>query len=138
MIRSVPVESGSVLAAAGFAAKAVRALQVQSIAPDPLENSRADFLQAMELLGADRKLRNSLLNEKTRLTARVHISCKQQTWCEIFGEPQSVEQYQFESTRPPVHIWKYTCKDGPIACVGHLFERSPGETWIVIVRVGLI
>lgn len=140
MIRSTPQENSSslVIANTGFAAKAVKALQTDTIVPDRLENTRADFLQALELLGAGCKLRRSLLNEKTRLTARVHISCKQRTWCEIFGEPQCVEQYHFQSSRTPVHIWKHFCKDGAVACVGHIFERSPGDDWIVVVRVGLL
>ena len=35
----------------------------------------------------------------------------------------------------PAKAWCYQCTDGPVTCVGHLFERCPGQQWMIVKKV---
>ena len=118
----------------GFALQAARVLGIQGFHATHDPGSRGDFLQALHQLGAEPKIHRL----PTRLAMHVHVSCSQEHWTEIFGEPECVEEVVVPWGKHALHRWKHFCSDGPITCIGHLFERSPGVCWVVVVRIALL
>jgi hypothetical protein len=118
----------------GYAGRAARACGARFARVVHDAGCRNDFLQALHLLGAGRtfdKLRS-------HLTMPVHLACSLTTWTEVFGEPACLEEIRALSSRQLLHRWRHTCSDGPITCVGHLFEQSPGVQRVVLTRISLL
>lgn len=99
--------------------------------------SRADFMDALRRLGTRRNERRLRCADGARLMIPVHVSCAYERWAALVGPPESVHEYQTAALQMPVVVWKQQCVDGPVTCIGHLFERSSGERWVTVVRVGL-
>ena len=102
--------------------------------------SKADFIQALRILGAG--LPNaSFLYEYgypgSREIQRVFLSCPLGTWRRVFGKPESVIDHCENLANMPLQTWEHECLDGTIICIGHLFERVPGEPWVILARVCL-
>lgn len=97
--------------------------------------SRRDFLQSLELLGARPSLCTAS-GEKARRTLPVLVSCSYGAWRRLFGEPQEVATHNVPSARETISVWRHSCTDGPVTCIGHLSERSPGVRWVILIRVG--
>ncbi len=94
-------------------------------------------MQALRLLGAKLGFRRQINALSALLTAPVHVSCSRETWTTVFGEPDCIEAIGDSMAKDSLYLWKHFCTDGPITCIGHLFERWPGESWVVVVRVSL-
>lgn len=120
---------------ASFAYRAARFYRIGglSIAHEP--GSRADFAQALQLLGASPGIRRLMLGRMSHLTMPVHVSCSRNDWEQVFGKVDCIEEGGVSEASDSLYRWKYFCTDGPITCHGHLFERAPSERWIVVVRV---
>jgi hypothetical protein len=97
--------------------------------------SRGDFLQALQQLGAEPRIRRLQSRLGNCRMMRVHVSCSRDDWVNIFGEPECIEEITVPSTKHVLNRWKHFCSDGSVTCIGHLFERSPGIHWIVVMRV---
>jgi hypothetical protein len=58
-----------------------------------------------------------------------------QSWVALFGEPQRVSMHfdlphtKWESS------WEQQLPNGPLQCVGCIFERSPGIQWIIVKQL---
>ena len=114
----------------------VSGVQGFHVAHDP--GSRADFLQALQQLGAEPELRRLQSGRNTRRMMRVHVSCSKDDWVKVFGEPECVEEIVVPSVRHVQYRWKHRCSDGSVTCVGHLFEQSLGVSWVVVMRVMIL
>ena len=68
----------------------------------------------------------------------VHLSCSQDDWTKVFGEPECVEEVRVRRPGEAVHLWKHFCSDGHVTCTGHLFEQARGSRWVVLTRVALV
>jgi hypothetical protein len=119
-----------------FRAARVSAIRGFHVAHDP--DSRGDFLQALQLLGAEPNISRLQRCRSTCRIMRVHVSCSRDNWIEIFGEPECVEEIVVPSTKHVLNLWKHSCSDGLVTCIGHLFEQSPGVRWIVVTRIALL
>ncbi len=102
----------------------------------PPTQSQQDFLQALQLLGGKPRLGRYRSGDWGRRALPVCVSCSYRAWLSLFGEPQEVET-NGSSSRVVVHTWRHCCTDGPVTCIGRLFERSSGVQWVVLVRVCL-
>lgn len=98
---------------------------------------RHDFLEALQLLGTRRSDRRLRCTENARLMLPVHVSCSYERWVAAVGEPEEVREYKTPSMHTPITVWRQFCADGPVTCIGHLFQRPDGERWVAVVRVGL-
>jgi hypothetical protein len=110
----------------GFAARRV-----------PPQNSRRDFIQALEVLGAKSTFYRLASGDPMPRTIRLHISCPYRAWVQVFGKPRDLEKHRTSSARVAIHLWKHQCEDGPVTCIGQLSERLPGLRWVTVMRVGL-
>ncbi len=119
-----------------FRAALVSGVQGFHVAHDP--GSRADFLQALQQLGAGPALHRLQRSDSTRKMTRLHVSCSRADWVKVFGEPECVEEISVPVSKYVQYRWKHFCSDGSITCVGHLFEQSPGVSWVVAMRVALL
>ena len=70
-------------------------------------------------------------------TVRLHLSCAYHTWVKVFGRPEALEKHRVGATHAAIHMWRHSCKDGPVTCIGQISERLPGMRWVVVTRVGL-
>ena len=116
-----------------FRAAFVSGAQGFHVAHDP--GSRADFIQALQQLGAEPRIRRLQSSRNTRRMVLVHVSCSRDHWTEIFGEPEGVEEISVPTSKYILYRWKHLCSDGSVNCIGHLFEQSPGVHWVVVMRV---
>jgi hypothetical protein len=97
------------------------------------DRSRADFLREIQSLGSGR--RSQPANSDI---LPVHVSCPYETWTNVFGEPESVIEYHEVPTRLAVQVWKHPCADGPVSCVGHIYEHPSGSKWVIAFRLGFL
>jgi hypothetical protein len=59
-------------------------------------------------------------------------------WEHAFGPIEGISNHCSSTSRGlSVQVWKQPCSDGPVICVGHVFERPSGVKWIVLVRLCL-
>lgn len=116
-----------------FRAARLRNTRGFRVAHDP--GSRGDFIQALQLLGTNPEVRRLLASRTPCLTVPVHLSCSRANWTEVFGEPGRIEEGG--AAKDSLYLWKHSCTDGPITCLGYLFEQRPGEGWVVVVRISL-
>lgn len=100
--------------------------------------SREDFFHALRLLGAEPSIRQLGINDSQHLVGHVHVSCSQETWNKVFGPPVDAEDYQDPQSNQPLHLWKHFCSDGPVTCIGHLFQQTSGVRWVVLMRVAIL
>ena len=86
---------------------------------------REDFLQALRAMGATGGVTHSQVG--TPDTEEVHggfLSCSREAWVQAFGEPENVVAREDQETRGAPDTWCYRCTDGPVTCVGHLFDAA--------------
>ena len=100
--------------------------------------SRDGFLQALRLIGATGGVTycHTLVGQPG--TEEVHsgfLSCPRKVWVQAFGELENVVHREDPGTRSPPDAWCYECTDGPVTCVGHLFERCPDQEWMIVKKV---
>jgi hypothetical protein len=121
-----------------FAFRAALVLGIRGfhVAHEP--GSRADFIQALQLLGAEPKIHGLQSSRNNRRMMPVHVTCSQDNWAEIFGEPECVEEIPVPASKHVLYRWKHLCSDGSVTCIGHLFEQSPGVHWVVVMRVMIL
>jgi len=100
-------------------------------------NSRRDFIQALEVLGAKSTYYRLASGDPMPRTIPLHISCPYRTWVKVFGKPKDLEKHCRSAARVAIHLWKHQCEDGPVTCIGQLSERLPGLRWVTVMRVGL-
>ena len=98
---------------------------------------RHDFLETLRLLGTRRNDRRLRCADHARLMFPVHVSCPYEQWVAIVGLPEDLKNYKTPSMHTPVSVWKQSCIDGPVTCIGHVFQRGDGERWVTVVRVGM-
>lgn len=120
----------------GFASNAAWTCGAGGFRGTPEPGSRADFMQALQLLGARLESCQGMDGRTARLAVPVHVSCSRHKWAAAFGEPDCVQGGRAAGAKD-LHLWKHFCTDGPITCIGHRFERRPGEGWVIVVRVCL-
>ncbi len=123
----------------GFVERASRASgrRVFATRRVPPSNSRRDFIQALQILGGKSKFYRLRGSDPMPRTIPLHISCPYRTWVKVFGKPTDLEKHCRSSAGVAIHLWKHHCEDGPVTCIGQLFERLPGLRWVVVMRVGL-
>ena len=100
--------------------------------------SRRDFIGALRLLGAEfvDEYDNSRVEDSGhQVRFRAFLSCSLEAWTQVFGKPRNIGDGDDSLVRVPVRIWEHETTDGPLRCVGHLFERVPGEQWVILARV---
>jgi hypothetical protein len=95
--------------------------------------TRADFLQALRRLDSAR----TQCPDHFRLMRPVYVNCSYDAWTAAMGEPEEVRQYRVGSMHGAIGVWKHHCADGPVTCIGHVFERSGARPWVIVMRVGL-
>ena len=118
-----------------FAFRAALVLGIRGfhVAHEP--GSRGDFLQALQQLGAEPKVCRLQDGHNTRKMMQVHVSCSHDDWVKVFGKTECVEEIPIAASKRVLYRWKHLCSDGSVTCIGHLFEQSPGVSWVVMMRV---
>ena len=99
--------------------------------------SRRDFLQALQLLDSKLNFRHVRFKRNRFEVVPLHLSCPHDTWIRVFGEMRGAETRDTAADNSGVQVWEHHCSDGAVTCIGYLFERSPGVSWVVVVRVCL-
>jgi len=117
---------------ASFAFRAARLHRIRGLRTDHEPGSRADFAQAIQLLGASPRVRRLMT---CRLPIPVHVSSSRGDWEEVFGEIECIEEGRVDEVENLAYRWKYFCTDGPVTCQGHLFEQQSGVPWVIVMRV---
>jgi hypothetical protein len=100
--------------------------------------SRRDFIATLRLLGSvfGNGHDNSAMEDSgDQNRFGVFLSCSLEAWTQVFGKPQNVGDGDDSSVWVPFRIWEHQTVDGPLRCFGHLFERVPGEQWVILARV---
>lgn len=118
-----------------FSFRAARASGIRRFRVNHTPGSRGDFLEALQQLGAEPKIERLQNRRNIYRMMRVHVTCSREEWSAIFGEPECVEETVMPSSKHLLHLWKHTCSDGSVTCIGHLFEQSPGIQRVVVMRV---
>jgi len=121
-----------------FAFRAAWLLGIQGLHVIHEPGSRADFIQALQQLGAEPKICRLQSSRNTRRMVRVHLSCSKADWVKVFGEPECIEEITVPAPKHIQYRWKHFCSDGTVTCIGHLFEQSPGISWVVVMRVMIL
>jgi len=96
--------------------------------------SRADFAHAVAILTAGESVDHGAADFQDCGVMETFLSCPYETWLEVFGQPCKVTDCA-SATQLPVQGWEHRCKDGPVRCVGHLYERPSHDRWAVVARV---
>ena len=120
---------------AGFAFRAARLHAIRGLRVAHEPGSRADFAQALQLVGADPKVRRLMLGHTSYAEMPVHVSSSRHDWQMTFGKIHSIEELRGAEADKLLYRWKYFCTDGPVTCQGHLFDRPSGPPWVVVTRI---
>ena len=102
--------------------------------------TRKQFLETLEQLGGKPGVSYCRSAEDTSEIDEVHagfLSCSLDTWKCHFGEPESISEHREFAIRRPLQCWEHQCADGPVECVGRLFERWPDGPWVIVMRVSI-
>lgn len=109
----------------------------RSTDPLPQESAthgtRADFLQALEVLAREAGVRCEHPVRSGRVTVAIYVSSPYDTWVRIFGQPRGIEDQYDPLMGMVFQTWVQECTDGPITCVGHLCRPAPagvGLRWV--------
>jgi hypothetical protein len=69
-------------------------------------------------------------------TWRMLVSCPLRTWERRVGTLQNVESCEGDGV-VLFQVWEQECADGTATCIGHLVDRPPHGSWVVVVRLCL-
>jgi len=100
--------------------------------------SRSDFLRMLRQLGANPGVSYCRFDTETREIRDIQhvcLRCHYDQWVEAFGEPEVVSPAFDSTVGATVHIWQHQCVDGPVTCIGHLFEHPSGVRWVIVARM---
>lgn len=64
-------------------------------------------------------------------------SCSRETWERGFGRPENIVDHHALGTNMPVQTWDQQCSDGRVKCIGHLFQRFSGDSWVILARIAV-
>lgn len=117
---------------ASFVFRAARLHRIRGLRIVNEPGSRADFAQAIQLIGANPRVRRLMTS---RLPIPVHVSSSRGDWEEVFGEIECIEEGRVAEPKNLPYRWKHFCTDGPVTCHGHLFEQQSGAPWVVVMQV---
>jgi len=101
--------------------------------------SRSDFLRVLRQLGANPGVSYCRFDAEAREIRdiqHVYLRCRYDQWVQAFGEPEGVSPAFNSTVGATVHTWQHQCVDGPVTCIGHLFEAPSGVRWVIVARVG--
>ena len=135
-----PVHGGTAAGRDGFALRAmcVAGGKTSQDGKRHHPGSRADFVQALEILGkrlTDGACHFELGDRAAHDVQVALLRCPAETWMNVFGHPDRVERQATPSPLFPVEVWHYDCTDGPVECVGYQLNDLTGRRWITFVRV---
>jgi len=102
--------------------------------------TRKQFMQTLEQLGRKPGVIYRHSAGDAHEIDEVHtgfLSCSLDTWVRHFGEPESITEHREFAVRRPLKRWEHQCADGPVKCVGRLFERWPDGPWVIVMRVSI-
>ena len=102
--------------------------------------TRKQFLQTLEQLGGKPGVSYCNSAGDARKIDEVHtgfLSCSRNTWEYHFGEPRSIAEHREFAVRLPLQSWEHQCADGPVKCVGRLFDRWPDGPWVIVMTVSI-
>ena len=122
---------------ASYTTRASAVVGIEPVVSASSPGSRRDFLQALQLLDSKLNFRHVRFKRNRFEVVPLHLSCPHDTWAQVFGQMRGAEPRDTAAGNPGVQVWEHHCSDGAVTCIGHLFERSPGVRWVVVVRVCL-
>jgi len=99
---------------------------------------RSDFLRMLRQLGANPGVSYCRFDAETREIRdiqHVYLRCRYDQWVQAFGEPEVVSPGLDSAVGATVRTWQHQCVDGPVTCIGHLFEHPSGVRWVIVARV---
>jgi len=100
--------------------------------------TRSDFLRMLRQWGADPGVSYCRFDAETREIRDIQhicLRCRYDRWVEAFGEPEAVSPEFDSAVGAAIRTWQHQCVDGPVTCIGHLFEHPAGVRWVVVARV---
>ena len=103
-------------------------------------HTRKQFLHTLEQLGGKPGVSYCHSAGNPREIDEVHtgfLSCSFGTWLRHFREPESITEHHEFDVRQPLQCWEHQCADGPVKCVGRLFDRWPDGPWVIVLRVSI-
>jgi hypothetical protein len=75
-------------------------------------------------------------DRETHQARIVFFSRPYAVWERAFGPIEVISNHcSSTSGGLSVQVWKQPCSDGPVICVGHVFEHPSGVKWVLLVRL---
>ena len=102
--------------------------------------TRIDFLRMLREMGAKTGGSYCRFDAETleiRDIQHVYLRCRYDQWFHAFGEPEAVSPGFDAAVGAAVHTWRHQCVDGPVTCIGHMYQQPFGVRWVIVVRVCL-
>jgi hypothetical protein len=100
--------------------------------------SQGEFLRTLRRLGAKPKVRYCQFDAESRRIQEiqhVYLRCRLDQWARVFGEPEAVSPGYDSTNGTAVRTWRQRCVEGPVMCIGHLYEHPSGVRWVIVTRV---
>jgi len=102
------------------------------------KGSRGEFLNTLRAQGAQLSLNYYRYDSEAggvRQLQHVFLRCRREDWERIFGEINATSLGRDPKSGSLVYAWQQECLDGPLTCVGYLYEHPAGVAWVAVVRV---
>ena len=102
--------------------------------------TRKQFLHTLEQLGGKPGVSYCRSTGDTCAIDEVHagfLSCSRNTWVSHFGEPENINEHHEFEVRQPLQCWEQQCTEGPVKCVGRMFDRWPDGPWVIVKNVSI-
>jgi hypothetical protein len=77
------------------------------------------------------------LGSGIREVQAVFVSCPLRTWVAVFGKPRRVRPHFDRTGAKRACSWEQDSSEGPVRCLGYIFERFPGIHWIIVKQLSI-
>ena len=118
-----------------------RSTTTNCLSGQPVRFSRSGFLEKLTKLRARFIQRTGCPDcgdREAHQTRIVFFSRPYAVWERAFGPIECISNHcSSTSGELSVQVWKQQCSNGPVICVGHVFERPSGVKWVLLVRLCL-
>jgi len=102
------------------------------------KGSRGEFLHTLRAQGAQLSLNYYRYDGEAggvRHLQHIFLRCRREDWVQAFGEIAATPLGRDPKSGSLVYTWQQECIDGPVTCIGYLYEHPEGMAWVVVVRV---
>jgi hypothetical protein len=108
-----------------------------SAKPHPPQ-SHDEFIRRLRQLGASVGTVSCVLRPRissVQVVRPVFASCSLQTWTRTFGAPEGITDEQDVLGPSAYQVWEQRCGEGPVTCMGQVFNRGTGPAWVIVREI---